>query len=157
MNQDIESEIKSFKYQASKLHFEFPSCSRIAVLQIHYDFHLIESYPNIHMVLRIFSTLPVTVTSNERSFSKLTLIKTYLSSTMRQMWVTSPAKLSTEDEVAKAIWFKQYDRWFCKRNARRQKCSLYLKELYLIVNLYNIFYKTTKLLHFLLVHFIFYI
>ena len=51
---DIKCEIESFKYQAPKLHSEFSSCSPIEILQMLYDFNLIESYPNIHIALRIF-------------------------------------------------------------------------------------------------------
>jgi len=38
--------------------------------------------PNVSIALRILLNLPVTVASEERSFSKLKLIKTYLRSTM---------------------------------------------------------------------------
>ena len=89
-----------------------------------YNFNLIESYPNIHIALRIFLTLPVTVASNERSFSKLKLIKTYLSSTMGQMRLTSLGKLSIENEVASAIYFNDVIDDFASVNARRQKLLL---------------------------------
>ncbi|CAF3343594.1 unnamed protein product [Rotaria sp. Silwood2] len=41
-------------------------------------------YPNIKVLLQIFSTLPVTTASTERTFSVLKLLKTYLRSTMSQ-------------------------------------------------------------------------
>ena len=40
------------------------------------------AFPNVFVALRIYLTMPVTVTSGERSFSKLKLIKTYLWSTI---------------------------------------------------------------------------
>uniref|UniRef100_A0A452HD43 HAT C-terminal dimerisation domain-containing protein n=1 Tax=Gopherus agassizii TaxID=38772 RepID=A0A452HD43_9SAUR len=42
------------------------------------------AFPNLFIAIRIFLTIPVTVASGERSFSKLNLIKTYLRSTMQE-------------------------------------------------------------------------
>ena len=42
------------------------------------------AFPSIFISLRIYLTMPVTVASGERSFSKLKLIKTYLRSTISQ-------------------------------------------------------------------------
>ena len=42
------------------------------------------SFPNLCIALRILLTMPVTVASAERSFSKLKLIKTYLRTSMSQ-------------------------------------------------------------------------
>ena len=44
-------------------------------LQILYSNNLMSTFPNTSIALRIFFTLPVTVESGERSFSKLKLIK----------------------------------------------------------------------------------
>ena len=41
-------------------------------------------FPFFFIALRIYLTLPITVASGERSFSKLNCIKTYLRSTMSQ-------------------------------------------------------------------------
>jgi hypothetical protein len=41
-------------------------------------------YPNVSIAYRILFTVPVTVASAERSFSKLKLLKNYLRSTMSQ-------------------------------------------------------------------------
>ena len=43
-----------------------------------------DCYPYLSLALKTMLTLPITVASAERSFSKLKLIKTYLHSTMTQ-------------------------------------------------------------------------
>ena len=43
---------------------------------------LLDNMPNVSVAVRILLTLPVSVASGERSFSKLKLIKTYIRSTM---------------------------------------------------------------------------
>ncbi|KAJ8894922.1 hypothetical protein PR048_000229 [Dryococelus australis] len=63
----------------------------------------IEQYnlaPNVGVELRILLTLPVTVASDERSFSKLKLIKTYLRSTMLQSRLSGLAMILTEHQLA---------------------------------------------------------
>ena len=42
----------------------------------------LDSFPNAYIAYRILLTIPVTVVSPERKFSKLKLIKSYLRSTM---------------------------------------------------------------------------
>jgi len=44
----------------------------------------VDCYPNISIAYRILFTVPVTVASAERSFSKLKLLRNYLRSTMSQ-------------------------------------------------------------------------
>ena len=58
-----------------------------------------ECYPNVLIGYRIFLTLPVTVASAERSFSKLNLIKTYLRSLMSQERLNGLAILSIETKL----------------------------------------------------------
>ncbi len=64
-----------------------------------------EIFPNIYIGLRIYLTLPVTVASAERSFSKLKLIKTYLRSTMAQDRLNALAILSVENAEAETTDF----------------------------------------------------
>lgn len=46
-----------------------------------------EFYPNIHMLLKIFCTLPVSTATPERSFSSLKRIKSYLRNSMTEVIV----------------------------------------------------------------------
>lgn len=76
-------------------------------------------FTNLWVALRILLTIPVTVASAERSFSKLKLIKTYLRSTMSQDRLNSLATLSIENDEAKKIDFKNILTKFAIAKARK--------------------------------------
>jgi hypothetical protein len=59
--------------------------------------------PNLTIALRIMLTVPVSVASGERSFSKLKLIKNYLRTSMSQQRMNDLAILSVEQEMAAKI------------------------------------------------------
>ena len=88
--------------------------------------HLIENnrfttFPNVFIALRIYLTIPITVASGERSFSKLKLIKAYLRSTVlqEQERLNSLSMLSIESEIAKAIDFENILNDFANKKARK--------------------------------------
>ena len=56
-------------------------------------------YPTIHMLLKIFSTLPVTNSSAERSFSSLRCIKTWLRTTMLEKRLIGLALLHIHHDI----------------------------------------------------------
>ena len=64
---------------------------------------LVDSFPHLHVALRTFLTIPVTVATAERSFSKLKLIKSFLRSTMTQSRLSSLAVLSIEKGIGRKI------------------------------------------------------
>ena len=66
-----------------------------------------ELFPNILTTLKIFFTLPVTVASAERSFSKLKLIKNYLRFSMSAERLNALALLSIEKEITKNCNFSE--------------------------------------------------
>jgi hypothetical protein len=66
-----------------------------------------EVYPNIFVLLRIITTVPVTIASAERSFSRLKLIKICLRTTMAQERLAGLAILSTENNVASALDYSE--------------------------------------------------
>lgn len=85
---EYSSELETLKFQAHTLYVDSESTCSLDLLQALHQFLLVETCPNVDIALRIFLTLPVTVASCERTFSKLKLIKTYLRSSMRQHRLT---------------------------------------------------------------------
>nr|CAH7713550.1 unnamed protein product [Callosobruchus chinensis] len=55
---------------------------------------LVNDFPNVSVALRILLTLPITVASSERSFSKLKLVKINLRSTMSETILDDLATIS---------------------------------------------------------------
>lgn len=80
-----------------------------------------ELYPNLWVALRIACTLPVTVASAERSFSKLKLIKTYLRSSMAQERLSGLAVISINNKVGQAIPYNDVISDFASRKARKER------------------------------------
>jgi hypothetical protein len=62
-----------------------------------------EVFPTISVALRVLLTIPITVASEERSFSRLKLIKTYLRASMKQDRLNGLALMSIENSVAKEL------------------------------------------------------
>ena len=81
----------------------------------------LDSFPNACIAYRILLTIPVTVASAERSFSKLKLIKSYLRSTMSQEILTGLAILSIEKEMVAKLEYKTLINTFATQKARKIK------------------------------------
>ena len=78
------------------------------------------SVPDVVTVFKIFLTLPVTVASAERSFSKLKLIKNYMRSTMSQDMLSGLSILCIENERARNLDLSEIVKQFAEKNARRR-------------------------------------
>lgn len=96
-----------------------PQASALVLLNLLHSRHLVDVYPNVESALRIYLTLPVTVASCERSFSKLKLIKSYLRSSMGQERLSGLAVLSIEHILAKSIDFDAVIDEFAARKSRK--------------------------------------
>ncbi|XP_020262945.1 uncharacterized protein LOC109838929 [Asparagus officinalis] len=100
------------------LRMTLPNVSMTAVQILEFVKHA-DCYPNVSIAYRILLTVPVSVASAERSFSKLKLIKTYLRSTMAQERLGNLAILSIEHEMLQNIDIDSIINDFASKNARR--------------------------------------
>ncbi|XP_052624958.1 uncharacterized protein LOC111902786 [Lactuca sativa] len=80
-----------------------------------------DMFPNVLVAYKILLTVPVTVASAERSFSKLKLLKSYLRSTMTQERLNGLAILSIESDFLKNIDYCKIRDVFASKNARRHR------------------------------------
>jgi hypothetical protein len=78
-------------------------------------------YQNISIAYRILLTVPVTVASAERSFSKLKLLKNSLRSTMSQDRLNGLAMCSTERNMVDTIDLDTVIEDFASKNARKSR------------------------------------
>ena len=90
----------------------------LALLNLIYKKKLESLYPQVCICLRIFLSIPVSVASGERSFSKLALIKNRLRSTMTQDRLSSRITLSIEHELARQIDYDNIIDQFATEKAR---------------------------------------
>ncbi|XP_022003071.1 zinc finger MYM-type protein 1-like [Helianthus annuus] len=72
-----------------------------------YIFQRSTTYPYAINAYKVLLTIPVTVASAERSFSKLKLLKTYLRSTMSQERLNGLATISIESEILDTMDYKE--------------------------------------------------
>ena len=76
-------------------------------------------YPFANIAYRILLTIPVTVASAERSFSKLKLLKSYMRSTMTQERLGGLTTIALENDILEKINYKDMIEDFISRNTRR--------------------------------------
>lgn len=81
------------------------------------------SFSEIITACNIFLTIPISVASAERSFSKLKLIKNYLRNTMSQERLSSLAIISIENDVARTLNIENIVTTFAESKARKKSFS----------------------------------
>jgi hypothetical protein len=91
----------------------------LARLKYLHQHRLTELFPNYCIAMRVLLTLPVTVASGERSFSRLKLLKTYLRSTMCQDRLSNLAILSIENDVTSSLSFTDLINDFAHMKSRK--------------------------------------
>lgn len=97
------------------------SMKPLDVINYLYQNNLNTLYPNTCIALRILLTLPVSVASGERSFSKLKLIKNYLRNSISQSKLTNLALISIECTLAASLDYTSLIQEFAKCKVRRVK------------------------------------
>jgi len=107
LGEDLVTEVRSFRRQFLKELQEDSTVSVLGMYNILVDARLQVSMPELVTACVLFMTLPLTVATAERSFSKLKIIKTYLRSTMSQERLDGLAIISIEHECTKDTDFDQ--------------------------------------------------
>lgn len=79
----------------------------------------LDCFPNATIAYRILLTIPVTVASAERSFSKLKLLKSYLRSTMTQERLSGLATIAIENDILEGVAYEDLIEDFVSRIAQR--------------------------------------
>nr|GEV97733.1 hypothetical protein [Tanacetum cinerariifolium] len=77
-----------------------------------------DCYPNAIIAYRILLTVPITMASAERSFSKSKLLKSYLHSTMSQERLNGLALIAIENDI-ESVKYDDLINNFASKNARR--------------------------------------
>ncbi|KAM5555524.1 zinc finger MYM-type protein 1-like [Rosa sericea] len=98
---------------------DLPNETKSAIDVLNYIKEVDGCYPNAWIAYRILLTIPVTVASAERSFSKLKLIKSYLRSTMSQERLSGLAMISIEKDIIGKLDHVSLISTFASKNARR--------------------------------------
>ncbi|XP_040364313.1 zinc finger MYM-type protein 1-like [Rosa chinensis] len=98
---------------------DLPNETKRAIDVLNYIKEVDGCYPNAWIAYRILLTIPVTVASAERSFSKLKLIKSYLRSTMSQERLSGLAMISIEKDIVGKLDYVNLISTFASKNARR--------------------------------------
>ncbi|KAL6570270.1 hypothetical protein OROMI_014784 [Orobanche minor] len=76
-------------------------------------------FPDAIIAYRILLTIPVTVASAERSFSKLKLLKSYMRSTMSQERLNGLALIAIENDILEQVDYKDLVDDFAFKSVRR--------------------------------------
>ncbi|XP_021843059.2 uncharacterized protein [Spinacia oleracea] len=79
----------------------------------------LDCFPNTIVAYRILLTIPVTVASAERSFSKLKLLKSYLRSTMLQERLNGLALIAIENDLLETVQYEDLVDEFASKSVRR--------------------------------------
>ena len=112
---DLFNELRALKLQFSLIKSKEPR----NILQYLFSNNLLSTFSNTAIVLRILLTLPVSVASGERSFSKLKIIKNYLRSTITQERLTNLSIVAIEHEILDQLDISQVIQEFANMKARK--------------------------------------
>jgi len=82
---------------------------------------VLSSLPELGSACVLFCTLPVTVSTAERSFSKLKLVKSYLRSSIAQDRLDSLALISIENKAARQLDLEEVVDNFAHSKARKKQ------------------------------------
>jgi len=120
ISSDFTRQVLSFKSIINQI--ELPNILSMVNYIIEND--LSSSFPDIITACSIFLTIPVTVASAERSFSKLKLVKNYLRNTISQERLNNISILNIERERTEELNIDQIINNFANQKARKKNFKI---------------------------------
>jgi hypothetical protein len=120
LTESFPQEIVSFRTVMKTAIKNADSIRQLVKLIVCENSTLSASFPEVCTAYILFTTLPVTTATSERSFSKLKLIKNYLRSSMSQERLSGLSILSIEHETARKIDFDMMIDLFAADKCRRK-------------------------------------
>ena len=116
--QKLSEEMSSLK-MIHKQNFGKDALDPLQLLNKICSLQLNEIFPELVIALKIFLTIPVSIASGERSFSKLSLIKNYNRSTMSQDRLNDLSTLNMNYKIARQMDFTDVIKDFAHKQAKR--------------------------------------
>ncbi|KAF0690485.1 zinc finger MYM-type protein 1-like, partial [Aphis craccivora] len=120
VDDSIKYEIVHFKQFWDQLKPTFDGSDVLKIFEWMTECNVINIFPNIHIALRIYLTIPVANCTAERAFSKLTKIKNKNRSSQTQDNLSSLMILSTENDVLQNLSFDKTLEIFATQKARKK-------------------------------------
>ena len=116
---DAEQFVEEIRHLSNVRETLFGKVTSLELLNKIFEKGLQNLFPQSCVALRIFVSIPVSVSQGERSFSKLALVKNCLRSTMGQERLSALATLSLERDLARGLNYDSIINSFASRKARR--------------------------------------
>ena len=105
--------------QPGKALFSMGQVTSLQFLNVLYRKGLQNLFPQTCIALQIFVSIPVTVAEAERTFSKLSLVKNCLHSTMSEGRLSSLVVLASEHDLACKLSYDSIIESFSQKKARK--------------------------------------
>lgn len=113
-----------FKDEKTGKEKENEKLDSLELLQHIYENNLQDIFPNLVVSLKVLLTLPISVATGERSFSKLKIIKNYLRANISQERLVGLSMIAIESEICDQIETKSIIEKFATMKARRVNFEL---------------------------------
>jgi len=120
VDDSIKYEIVHFKKFWDQLKSTFDGCDVLKIFEWMTECNVINIFPNIHIALRIYLTIPVVNCTVERAFSKLARIKNKNRSSQTQDNLSSLMILSPQNDILQNLSFDKTLEIFATQKARKK-------------------------------------
>ena len=118
ISDDFKNQLLSFRALFKNEIRQLSTAAELADFLIVKNYSLLPTFQDLYTAFLLFLTLPVTVSTAERSFSKLKLLKTYIRNTMQPDRLSGLAILSVENAAARKIDIQKVIDDFASRKVR---------------------------------------